>query len=452
MDRPAYARAVATGPSFKLGGIPIRVDVTFLIVAALLGIGARSGIVAWVAIVFFSVLIHELGHAVAFRRYGVPPEILLQGLGGLTTGTPTVPLKRAQNIVMSLAGPLTGLVLVGLPALWYSRAADGLSPTADAFLSDLVWVNLAWSLLNLLPILPLDGGQVAANLMAKGEDDGWRKAHILSAAVAAVLGVYALTRGYPFGLLYAGFFAAYNLSRLTAYRNVNLQAELGVGWLALARGETDAAEAAAAKVLADRPSAATMVGANELMAWSRLAGGDAAAARRAIERYPPGESPDPMLLAALELEDARPEEALNLLDQAYRRRQFGPAAPMVANAVAQAGLDRRLADRFLSEGGAGPDAAALFAAHLHVAGRYDQSIAAGARAFQAGSGDRGQLAYNLACSFARSGDVDNAFRWLSRAVGLGFKDAALFDKDPDLAALRGDDRYDAVRRQLAPGA
>jgi Zn-dependent protease len=433
----------------------VRIDVTFFVIAVLLGVGARSGslLVAWVVVVLFSVLIHEMGHAIAFRRFGVPPEILLQGMGGLTYGTQDKPLTAGQRITMSLAGPLTGLALIGLPALWLSRTATHLSPNWHTILSDIVFVNLAWSIVNLLPILPLDGGQVAAALLSqRAGDDGMRRAHVLSAAVAAAAGLFALTRGYLFGAVYAGFFAAFNLRGLSAARNADLNVELVDGWRALARGDTAAAADVAQKVLADRPSAAMMTGANELLAWSRLTQEDATGARAAIARYPPGHTPDPMLLAALELEADRPEEALARLDQAYRSQRFGPAAAMVANAVARAGLHQVLADRFLAPGGAGPDAAALLAAHLHVAGRYEESIAVGARAFDAGSGDRGQLAYNLACSYARARQVDAAFVWLDRALDVGFTDDALLRRDPDLDILRDDHRFATARRRLEPRA
>src|SRR5919199_1626135 len=76
-----------SGPSFRVAGIPVRIDLTFLMMAFLLGWGARTGglLLAWMVIVTASVLLHELGHAFAFRRFGQEPQILLQGLGGLTS-------------------------------------------------------------------------------------------------------------------------------------------------------------------------------------------------------------------------------------------------------------------------------------------------------------------------------------------------------------------------------
>src|SRR5437588_6396666 len=119
---------------------------SFLVIVVLLGLGEGSAgrLVAWVVIVTASVLLHELGHAVAFRRYGQQPQILLQGMGGLTSGSGQ-PLSPRRDVVVSLAGPLTGLLVLGLPAVWLSRTAHGLSPTTHSMLTDVVWVNIAWS-------------------------------------------------------------------------------------------------------------------------------------------------------------------------------------------------------------------------------------------------------------------------------------------------------------------
>src|ERR671932_67464 len=95
--------------------------------------------------------------------------------------------------------------LLGLPALLIRESSDGLSPDLHTILTDLVFVNVAWSVLNLLPILPLDGGRVSAALWALGtRGEGRRQAHVLSIVVAGAGAAYALARGYPFGAVFAG--------------------------------------------------------------------------------------------------------------------------------------------------------------------------------------------------------------------------------------------------------
>ncbi|MFP5320034.1 MAG: TPR end-of-group domain-containing protein [Acidimicrobiia bacterium] len=441
---------MGNGLAFRIAGIPVRIDPTFLLIALLLGFGVRSGalLVSWVLIVTGSVLLHELGHAVAFRRYGQRPEILLQGMGGLTSGSGE-PLSPGRDIVVSLAGPLTGMALLGAPALYLARSTEGLSANTETILADLVFVNIAWSVLNLLPILPLDGGRVSAavlNLFTGGS--GLRPAHLLSAVVAGAGGLFALSAGYFFGALFAGFFAFYNISQLSAARNQTLHQELVEGWQALRRGDRGTAAAAAERALADRPSADVMALAMELLAWSRLTEGDREGARAALERYPHGREPDGFLLAAIELDGGRADEALDRMVAAYRQEHTGLAAPAVADAVARAGLDQALSDLLLGPGGPGPDAVARLAVHLHEGGRYEEATAAGQRAFDSGADGGGRVAYNLACSHARAGHEAAALDWLERATDAGFADVALLDGDPDLEPLRSHEGFRRLRARF----
>jgi hypothetical protein len=274
----------------------------------------------------------------------------------------------------------------------------------------------------------------------------------MSAVVAGAAGVLALLNGYTFGATFAALFCVYNVSQLTSDRNRGLQQRLVEGWQALGRGDPEAAGSAADAVLADRPSALVMGQAMELSAWSRLARGDHVGARAAIERYPHGRAPDPFLQAALDLDVGRSQEALTHAVAAYGAGGSSPAAGIVADAFARAGLDRDLVDRLLAPDGPGPAAVAQLAVHLHNAGRFDEAAAAGRRALDAGAADGGRVAYNLACAHARAGHAGAALDWLERAADLGFADAGLLDSDPDLDALRNEARFRSLRDRLRGAA
>ncbi|HSO11633.1 MAG TPA: hypothetical protein VLT51_04610, partial [Anaerolineales bacterium] len=70
---------------FSIAGIPVRVHPLFWLIALLLGSsGALVEIPIWILVVFVSILVHELGHALAFRRYGIQSHIVLHAMGGLT--------------------------------------------------------------------------------------------------------------------------------------------------------------------------------------------------------------------------------------------------------------------------------------------------------------------------------------------------------------------------------
>src|SRR5205814_467341 len=71
-------------------------------------------IVVWVAVVFLSVLVHEMGHALAIRRHGLSPEITLHWIGGLTSWNGAQNLTRPQRIFISFAGPLAGFLFAAV--------------------------------------------------------------------------------------------------------------------------------------------------------------------------------------------------------------------------------------------------------------------------------------------------------------------------------------------------
>jgi hypothetical protein len=96
--------------NFSLLGIPVRVHPMFWLVALLLGFRGNpkpQELVLWVAVVFVSILVHELGHALAARAHGWEPWITLHGFGGLASYRPTRQTPRSR-ILITLAGPAPG--------------------------------------------------------------------------------------------------------------------------------------------------------------------------------------------------------------------------------------------------------------------------------------------------------------------------------------------------------
>jgi Zn-dependent protease len=203
-------------PHFVLFGTPVRVEPTFFLVAVYLSLSQREVglMVAWVAVMFVGILVHELGHAMAYRAYGRGSAIVLWGFGGLTfskTG-----LRPGQHVLVSLAGPITGLLLLGLPAWWLDRTDAVEGATADAILGMVVFVNIFWSVINLLPVLPLDGGNIARDLLTVvTKRPAERPARYLSIATAVAAGLYGgVVLESPFALILGGLLAFTNFSAL----------------------------------------------------------------------------------------------------------------------------------------------------------------------------------------------------------------------------------------------
>jgi Zn-dependent protease len=230
---------------FRVFGIPVRVHPWFWIITVMMGLGGRADPVntlIWVVAVFVSILVHELGHAVLQRYYGGHPRITLYGLGGLAVCDDCDRSPRSQ-ILISLAGPVAGFLLAALvvailaatghfrgfrwdlmPIDWvpfdieYWRTNDKPS-LRDAAIGDLLWVNIFWGLINLLPIYPLDGGRVARELLTFGHprrgivQSLWLS--IFAAAAVAVLGVIVLQS--IFMAIFFGYLAYANYQTLQAY-------------------------------------------------------------------------------------------------------------------------------------------------------------------------------------------------------------------------------------------
>jgi stage IV sporulation protein FB len=143
------------------GRIPITIYGTFWLLAALIGfVNSHNilGTLIWMAIIFVSVLFHELGHALTALLFGQNPQIELVALGGLTYHDgKTLPFWKQFFIVLN--GPLFGFLLFGIatfllfvPSIAQSSFGPILSLTRA--------VNLFWTIVNLIPVMPLDGGQL----------------------------------------------------------------------------------------------------------------------------------------------------------------------------------------------------------------------------------------------------------------------------------------------------
>ena len=370
-----------SGPAFRVFGIPVRVDPTFFLIAGILGfgVGDLTFLVTWVIVVFVSVLVHELGHAVAFRAYGQQPQILLQGMGGLTWASG--PLPPGRDIVVSLAGPLTALVLLGLPALWLDHSLQSASGTWELVLRELFFVNVIWSGVNLLPILPLDGGQVTASVLRRVMGDaGQRAAYVVSIVVAGGAALLAFSMGYVFGAMFAVFFVATNWSGLRRKEEtIPGQAPLVEGYRALAAGDLPRAVAVADRVLTWARDPDVVASAVELRAWARYRSAGAGAAAEALEAMPPEATTNRFLVGCIALDQGRRGEALDAFAAAFALGHVGPWGGIVAEAAARAGAVEALCDRLLATPGAGAEALSRLQADLHAAGREGEAAIVGER-------------------------------------------------------------------------
>lgn len=141
------------------GPIPISIHPLFWLVAALIGwVNGQSlfGMLVWIGIVFVSVVVHEFGHALTAVIFKQKARIQLVALGGLTSYEgPKLTFWKQFIIVFN--GPLAGM---GLVFLSYALLQLPMGPFGKSLFTVFLLANLFWSVVNLLPVLPLDGGQL----------------------------------------------------------------------------------------------------------------------------------------------------------------------------------------------------------------------------------------------------------------------------------------------------
>src|SRR5437868_855538 len=166
----------------RVAGIDLYVHATFLLLLAWIGIQeSAQGVAAvaasmlYIVALFAIVVLHELGHALTARRYGVVTrDIILLPIGGVAR-LERMPRDPRQEVLVALAGPAVNVALAAL--LYAIVRLTGQPPTADvydfdpllsvrAFFYQLVFVNLVLALFNLLPAFPMDGGRVLRALLA----------------------------------------------------------------------------------------------------------------------------------------------------------------------------------------------------------------------------------------------------------------------------------------------
>lgn len=228
---------------FRLGTIPVKVHGSFLLTMLFFGMAGGRGpaaIAIWVGVVFFSVLIHELGHALVGRAFGLVPAIELHGMGGTTSWPRGKDVGNGGKILISMAGPAVGIIVGIALFLGLSANADfaarfdkvpfgglirflgGESAHAEragdltrVAMLELIWVNAGWGVLNLLPMLPLDGGNIMAASLDKMTDGrGERAARMVSIGVSALAALAAIQAGWLFSAVMAGVFGLRNVQAL----------------------------------------------------------------------------------------------------------------------------------------------------------------------------------------------------------------------------------------------
>jgi Zn-dependent protease len=441
----------------KIFGIPVKVQPFFLLVAGFLGYSSNLPfvfLVEWIIVVFISILAHEFGHALTVRAFGLSPQILIYGFGGVTSWTDEKGISAPKRIAISLAGPFAGFLFYGIVSLsnWAlpDLFADHLGRQTYY---DLRFVNLWWGIFNLLPVLPLDGGNVAYSI------EQWvTKKHrgivtrMISLLVAGGVGLWALSVERTWVVLLMALFAWNNgraLFQLLQYdRDGRVRPLLDRAQEAVKNDDGATAIQSAKEALSFARSVEVKEEAQRILLQGLILGGDIVRAKKEADRLQAVYGREALLRALAGFERDQLPRAIPVLEYSYATAPSPDLNFTFANALIIAGRFQEAASLIARQ--EQPQYAAgankmLQAAAFH-SGEFELSSEAGRRAFERTKDS--EVAYNVACAEARAGRADEALAWVGRAVEAGYRDVDALASDPDFETLRSRPEFEAICGRL----
>lgn len=207
---------------FTLFGIPVEIQPWFWLTLALIGgIGGAdtpAGLLALLLFVlagFISVLVHEFGHALTGKHFGAKTAITLHAFGGYAT-FPVGKFTRGQDFLVTAAGPAIQIVLGGV-FLLLLLFGPAVSPMATTFVTYMAWISIFWAVLNLIPVIPLDGGRLMSSILGPRQIELALKISMATGVIGAVL-LYKFTGSILFPI-FLGMMAFQNWQEIQHRRN-----------------------------------------------------------------------------------------------------------------------------------------------------------------------------------------------------------------------------------------
>lgn len=438
---------------FGLFGFPVRIEWTFWLVTLLMGSMRQPGallVAEWTAVVLVSILIHEFGHALCSALFGMKPEIKLYGMGGLTSFAPVEPLSPFKNMLIDLAGPVAGFAFAALiiGSVWIVPDWRQ-SEFGKVLFFDLLWVNVGWGLLNLLPVWPLDGGQVVWEL----ERMFSRKAtgvvtEIVSSVMCLILIVIAFGTQFRTAVVIILWFGFPNFQALFNRFQQKQEKRL---WDQLTEIKHHLEAHKPAQAIAQAAELWEQASSQELkqqVLWLLIS---AHFENKTFDegwlfvlRYKVLFGPLPDYEGAYLVELKQPERAIGILKPQFEKQPHSWVASYYLLALAQVGQVAEALElcQTLTSRKEALLALNLLQTEMFFQSNYEDSIKIGKQALELGG--QGTFAYNVACAYSKLGELDQGIEWLVRAIDLGLNDPASFDADPDLELLRQSPGYELV--------
>ena len=207
--------------------IPIKISPFFWLMAGLIGwINSKNLLLTliWIFVIFISILVHEFGHALTLRFFKRSPRIEIVAFGGLTYQEGTR-LRGWREFLVVLNGPLAGFLLY-FASLFLLEQGVFSGQFMKITLSIFIFVNLFWSFLNLLPVMPLDGGQLLRVICESiSKTKGLRASLFLSTLFSALIACYFLLFLSGRGLLPGIIFLLFTFQNFVSWRQARFMTD-----------------------------------------------------------------------------------------------------------------------------------------------------------------------------------------------------------------------------------
>jgi stage IV sporulation protein FB len=209
---------------FAFFGIPVVIHPWFWITLAIIGFPTSSKgampegllyLLLFILAGFISILVHEMGHAIAARKFGAQTAVSLHAFGGYAS-YPAGRFTRLQEFFVAAAGPFVQFVLGGIFLVIFLKIRGTVSPFAEDFIGDLAMISIFWAILNLIPVLPMDGGMMMSSILGPSRLELSLKISMTVAILGAVaLIAFRITPLFP---IFLGMFAFLNWQQLKHLR------------------------------------------------------------------------------------------------------------------------------------------------------------------------------------------------------------------------------------------